>query len=126
MGRRELALLDQGGKAWQEGLASAKNQGDQSNGRYAFHHWGEHRHRGGDGCERWVRFLEPMTANILSGHRRVPPYGMAGGEPGKTGVNYVKHDDGRVTELGACGQVQVAPVFLKWGAGPCGQASRTN
>ncbi|MGH8662032.1 MAG: hydantoinase B/oxoprolinase family protein, partial [Burkholderiales bacterium] len=42
------------------------------------------RWRGGDGALRRIRFLEPMTAAILSGHRRLPPYGMAGGKPGHT------------------------------------------
>ena len=44
---------------------------------------GAGRWRGGDGAVRRIRFLEPMTAAILSGHRRVPPYGMAGGKPGR-------------------------------------------
>jgi 5-oxoprolinase (ATP-hydrolysing) len=47
---------------------------------------GAGRWRGGDGAVRKVRFLEPMTAAILSGHRRVPPYGMAGGKPGAVGT----------------------------------------
>ena len=48
---------------------------------------GAGRWRGGDGVRRRVRFLEPMTAAILSSHRRVPPYGLAGGgnaEPAAT------------------------------------------
>ena len=52
------------------------------------------RWRGGDGAMRRVRFLEPMTAAILAGHRRVPPYGMAGGEPGAVGRNWVERADG--------------------------------
>jgi len=55
--------------------------------------------RGGDGATRRVRFLEPMTAAILSGHRRVPPYGMAGGAPGELGRNWVERADGSRTEL---------------------------
>ena len=66
------------------------------------------RHRGGDGTIRQLRFLQPMSANILAGHRRVPPYGMAGGSPGRVGRNYVEHADGRVTELGHQGQVAMA------------------
>jgi 5-oxoprolinase (ATP-hydrolysing) len=46
--------------------------------------------RGGDGATRRIRFLEPMKAAILSGHRRVPPYGMAGGEAGGLGRNWVE------------------------------------
>jgi 5-oxoprolinase (ATP-hydrolysing) len=57
------------------------------------------RHRGGDGTVRRLRFLEPMSANILAGHRRVPPYGLEGGESGATGVNYVLRADGSRTDL---------------------------
>ncbi len=60
---------------------------------------GKGRRRGGDGAVRRIRFREPMTAAIVSSHRRVPPYGMAGGEPGKPGRNYVERADGRVDEL---------------------------
>jgi 5-oxoprolinase (ATP-hydrolysing) len=45
-----------------------------------------------------------MTAAILSGHRRVPPYGMAGGEPGQPGRNAVERADGTVLELGGCAE----------------------
>ena len=69
---------------------------------------GAGRHKGGDGTIRQLRFLQPMTANILAGHRRVPPYGMAGGSPGRVGHNYVERVDGRVTELGHQGQVEMA------------------
>ncbi len=69
---------------------------------------GAGRHKGGDGTIRQLRFLQPMSANILAGHRRVPPYGMAGGHPGRVGCNYVEHADGRVTELGHQGQVEMA------------------
>ena len=63
---------------------------------------------GGNGSIRQVRFLEPMMAAILSNHRRVPPYGMAGGEPGKVGETYVLRVDGSRTELGGQGQTDVA------------------
>ncbi|MPY69169.1 MAG: 5-oxoprolinase [Alphaproteobacteria bacterium] len=56
-------------------------------------------HRGGDGVDRRLRFLEEMTASIVSGHRRVPPYGVAGGLPGKVGRNAVRRADGTVEEL---------------------------
>ncbi len=45
---------------------------------------GAGRHRGGDGAVRRVRFLEPMTAVMLANHRRVPPFGVAGGEPARS------------------------------------------
>ncbi len=75
---------------------------------------GAGRHRGGDGIIRRVRFLEPMTAVVVSGHRRVPPYGMAGGEPGKTGHNYVERADGTVEELTGTDMVRINPgdVFV--------------
>ncbi len=73
---------------------------------------GRGRHRGGDGVERRLRFLQSMSASILAGHRQVPPYGLAGGEPGKVGDNRVEHADGRVTELDSRGQVEVTPGDL--------------
>jgi 5-oxoprolinase (ATP-hydrolysing) len=68
---------------------------------------GRGRWRGGDGVVRRIRFLEPMTAAILSGHRRVPPYGMAGGAPGAAGRNYVERGDGSTVDLGGCGECEL-------------------
>ncbi|OGA51120.1 MAG: 5-oxoprolinase [Betaproteobacteria bacterium RIFCSPLOWO2_12_FULL_62_13] len=75
---------------------------------------GTGRWRGGDGAVRRVRFLEAMTAAILSGHRRVPPYGVAGGEPGLVGHNRVERATGDVIELKACDTVEMRPgdVFV--------------
>ncbi len=75
---------------------------------------GAGRYRGGDGVVRRIRFTEPMTAAILSGHRRVPPYGMAGGEPGKVGRNAVERVDGQVEELPGTASVEMQPgdVFV--------------
>ncbi|MFF4042487.1 hydantoinase B/oxoprolinase family protein [Streptomyces sp. NPDC001816] len=70
---------------------------------------GAGRRRGGDGAVRRIRFLEPMTVSTLSQHRRVPPYGMAGGEPGALGANRVERADGTVTELGGSGSADVGP-----------------
>ncbi|MFF8867062.1 hydantoinase B/oxoprolinase family protein [Streptomyces sp. NPDC015139] len=64
---------------------------------------------GGDGAVRRLRFLEPMTVSTLSQHRRVPPYGMAGGEPGALGANRVERTDGTVTDLGGSGSADVGP-----------------
>jgi 5-oxoprolinase (ATP-hydrolysing) len=60
---------------------------------------GAGRWHGGNGATRRVRFLEPMTAAILAGHRRIPPYGMAGGKPGDVGRNWVERSDGSRTDL---------------------------
>src|SRR4051812_36056527 len=75
---------------------------------------GRGRRRGGRGAVRRVRFLEAMTAAILSGHRLVRPHGMAGGEPGRPGINYVVRADGRRVELGPFDQAEMAPgdVFV--------------
>jgi 5-oxoprolinase (ATP-hydrolysing) len=69
---------------------------------------GRGRWRGGEGALRRVRFLEPMTAAILSGHRKVRPHGMAGGEPGLGGRNFVERVDGRLSELGPFAQTEMA------------------
>jgi len=55
---------------------------------------GRGRHKGGDGTLRRIRFLEPMTAAILSSHRVVPPFGLAGGGPGEVGRQWVERADG--------------------------------
>jgi 5-oxoprolinase (ATP-hydrolysing) len=68
---------------------------------------GAGRWRGGDGGVRRIRFLEPMTAGIVSGHRRVPPYGMAGGDPGACGRTYVERTDGTRTELAGADSADV-------------------
>jgi 5-oxoprolinase (ATP-hydrolysing) len=72
------------------------------------------RWRGGDGAIRRIKFLEPMTAAILSGHRRLPPYGMAGGKPGHTGHNRVRHSGGAMVELKGCDRVEMGAgdVFI--------------
>ena len=60
---------------------------------------GAGKHRGGNGALRKIRFLQPMTAAILAGHRIVPPFGMAGGEAGALGANWVERVDGSVVNL---------------------------
>jgi len=74
---------------------------------------GAGRWRGGDGGVRRVRFLEPMTAGILSNGRVHPAFGMAGGHSGLPGINRVVRRDGTVQELAHIGQVevQVGDVF---------------
>jgi 5-oxoprolinase (ATP-hydrolysing) len=64
-------------------------------------------HRGGDGSERRVRFLEAMTAVMLANHRRVAPFGVAGGEPGAVGRNWVERVDGSHEEFGATCAVEM-------------------
>ncbi|HIK29124.1 MAG: hydantoinase B/oxoprolinase family protein [Oscillatoriaceae bacterium SKW80] len=71
-------------------------------------------HRGGNGVIRRIRFLEPMTAAILSGRRIIPPYGLNGGGNGAVGKNWVERSDGTVEELGSTAtiQMQAGDVFV--------------
>ena len=70
--------------------------------------------KGGNGTTRRVRFLEDMTASILSNHRRVPNQAVAGGEPGKLGRNAIERVDGSVEELKGTDGAQMHPgdVFI--------------
>jgi 5-oxoprolinase (ATP-hydrolysing) len=68
---------------------------------------GAGRWRGGDGAVRRIRFREPMTVSTLSGHRRLPPYGLAGGSPGALGRNAIERADGTVDELSGCAFAEV-------------------
>jgi 5-oxoprolinase (ATP-hydrolysing) len=70
--------------------------------------------RGGDGGVRRVRFLEAMTASILSNGRTVPAFGMAGGGAGALGINRVERADGRSELLHHIGSAEMAPgdVFV--------------
>jgi 5-oxoprolinase (ATP-hydrolysing) len=68
---------------------------------------GRGRHCGGNGAVRRVRFLEPMTAVMLANHRRIAPFGVAGGAPGSVGRNWVERTDGAREEYGATCQVEM-------------------
>ena len=65
--------------------------------------------RGGDGVVRRIRFREAMTAAILSGHRRIPPYGLEGGAPAALGRNHVERQDGSVVELKGTDRIDMQP-----------------
>ena len=68
---------------------------------------GAGKHRGGDGVRRRLRFLEPMTAAILSNRRRVAPHGLRGGADGDRGRNRVERENGQRLELAGCDQVEM-------------------
>ena len=70
---------------------------------------GAGRWAGGDGGVRRVRFLEAMTASILSNGRLNPAFGMAGGQPGRPGANRVLRANGQVEELGHIGAALMEP-----------------
>jgi 5-oxoprolinase (ATP-hydrolysing) len=68
---------------------------------------GSGRWRGGDGVERWLRFLAPQTVCLLSGSRRVPPFGIAGGQHGQPGENAIQRAGGPWEPLPGCAQVEM-------------------
>jgi len=61
----------------------------------------------GDGIRRTIRFLEKMECTILSGHRRVRPFGLAGGEAGQVGENWARRKDGRMEKLKGCDETVI-------------------
>jgi 5-oxoprolinase (ATP-hydrolysing) len=85
---------------------------------------GDGLHRGGDGVIRRLRFLERMDASILSDHRRVSPYGLAGGQPGQTGRNTIVRAKGTVISLSGTDSVELQAgdcfVIETPGGGGCG------
>ncbi|WP_407285656.1 hydantoinase B/oxoprolinase family protein [Streptomyces sp. BP-8] len=87
---------------------------------------GAGRWHGGCGVERRLRFLEPMTIALLTNHRRIPPYGMAGGAPGALGVNLIERADGSHEELKGCDAAEVGTddvlVIRTPGGGGYGEA----
>ncbi|MFM2314794.1 MAG: N-methylhydantoinase [Cyanobacteriota bacterium] len=89
---------------------------------------GKGQYSGGNGVIRQVRFLESMTAGILSNHRVVPPFGLKGGEPGKLGENYVIRQDQTKEILDSTATVAMQPgdtfVIETPGGGGWGAACR--
>jgi 5-oxoprolinase (ATP-hydrolysing) len=69
---------------------------------------------GGNGGIRKLRFLERMTASILSNNRIIPPFGAAGGSPGRCGSNYVIRSDGSREVLSFVDSTEMQPgdVFV--------------
>jgi 5-oxoprolinase (ATP-hydrolysing) len=70
---------------------------------------GQGRYKGGEGVERRIRFLEPMTAAILSNNRINRPFGLEGGGDALPGAARVERADGRVEELPATAKATMAP-----------------
>ena len=88
---------------------------------------GKGKYSGGNGVVRRIRFLEPMTANILSGHRVVPPFGLNGGEAGIVGRNWILRQNGIEEKLDSTATVEMkaGDVFVieTPGGGGFGKAS---
>lgn len=75
---------------------------------------GKGKFQGGNGVIRRLKFLEPMTASILANRRRIPPFGLKGGEAGEVGKNWVERQDGRVETLDSTATVamEAGDVFV--------------
>jgi 5-oxoprolinase (ATP-hydrolysing) len=89
---------------------------------------GAGRHRGGDGVVRRLGFCEAMTAAIISGHRRVPPFGLCGGSPGTVGRNRVERAGGAIESLSGTDRAEMRPgdVFVIETPGGGGFAAPTS
>jgi N-methylhydantoinase B len=68
---------------------------------------GKGKHTGGNGVIRRIKFLEPMTANILSNRRIVPTFGLNGGQPGQVGQNWIERQNGTVENLESTATVEM-------------------
>ncbi|MEH1886582.1 hydantoinase B/oxoprolinase family protein [Nostoc sp.] len=68
---------------------------------------GKGKYSGGNGVVRRIRFLEQMTANILSGHRVIPPFGLNGGEAGIVGRNWIQRQNGIEENLDSTATVEM-------------------
>ena len=73
------------------------------------HSQGKGQYSGGRGVVRKIRFLEPMTAGILSSHRSISPFGLNGGEAGQVGKSYVIKSDRTVEKLDSTATVAMQP-----------------
>ncbi|MBW4601709.1 MAG: hydantoinase B/oxoprolinase family protein [Calothrix sp. FI2-JRJ7] len=75
---------------------------------------GKGKHSGGNGVIRKIKFLEPMTANILSSHRIIPTFGLKGAENGQLGRNSIQRSNGNKENLGSTGTVEMQPgdIFI--------------
>jgi len=70
---------------------------------------GDGRWRGGDGVERELQALEPITLSLLTGSRRVPPFGLAGGTAAACGENWLQRRDQPPIQLPGSIAVELQP-----------------
>jgi 5-oxoprolinase (ATP-hydrolysing) len=71
---------------------------------------GAGRHHGGDGVVRRLEFRAPFAGALLANHRRIAPFGLAGGEPGARGAAHIRRAAGGPQEtLEATARFDVAP-----------------
>ncbi|WP_159469396.1 hydantoinase B/oxoprolinase family protein [Dyadobacter sp. 3J3] len=74
---------------------------------------GDGKFNGGDGIVRKVEFLEPLQVTLLGQHRNYAPYGLHGGEDGKTGQHTLSSKNHTITKLtGICSlEVQAGDIL---------------
>ena len=70
---------------------------------------GKGRHCAGDGVRRKIQFQQAMHCAILSGHRKVAPFGSKGGADGRPGKNWIESPGKTDLDLGGCGAADVEP-----------------
>ncbi|HEX4619325.1 MAG TPA: hydantoinase B/oxoprolinase family protein [Steroidobacteraceae bacterium] len=70
---------------------------------------GAGRHHGGDGVVRRIEFRAPLSGALLANHRRIAPFGLAGGRPGATGEAHIRRLNGPLETLGATARFEVGP-----------------
>jgi len=70
---------------------------------------GAGRQHGGDGSVRRLEFRAPYTGALLANHRRIAPFGLAGGAPGAPGAAFIRRAGGAVETLGATARFEVFP-----------------
>ncbi len=70
---------------------------------------GRGRWNAGDGTRRTIRALETLEFAILSGHRKVQPFGLEGGQSGQVGTNHVRRASGAIETLSGCDQTVLQP-----------------
>ncbi|BCM91954.1 acetophenone carboxylase gamma subunit [Abditibacteriota bacterium] len=82
----------------------------------------------GDGTKRTLRAREKLEFAILSGHRRIAPFGLAGGEPGELGRNAVRRTSGQFDILpgSAHTTLEAGEAFIVTTPTGGGYGSRTN
>ena len=87
---------------------------------------GAGRFHGGDGTLRRLEFRRSFSGALLANHRRVAPFGVAGGAPGATGEAHIRRADGGRESLGATARFEVGPgdelTILTPGGGGFGRA----
>ncbi len=85
------------------------------------------RYAGGNGSVRRIEFRAPLSGALLANHRRIAPFGLDGGAPGKVGKGRLLRAAGKTEEIGATASFEVEAgdvlTILTPGGGGFGAAS---